>query len=328
MKKYIFIGLFGFISLWVTAQQQTDEQVNDTTGYEDKASYLTISGIIGTSPLDYKLNSLNEKGNTSSSLGYGFELKYSYYWNKHWGVTSGIGFSHSSTRGKLKGSLEPENYYSLGRYTDNDWREAPKDFELKARITNLEEKQSVWFIDIPVMLSYQTYLGEEQRWGIYGGLGAKLRIPVTAKYRIQNGSQSQFNVSGGYDGIPTDMGGPGEPPVPSHGYGTITDPNSIHDWDDKIKLKMGISATAELGFMVDLGKGIDLMIGGYADYGLNNLKKKGKQNLFEFPHDVYHPNADSRVGQNIEYNGMLNSNATGKIKMISFGGKLSLRFML
>lgn len=328
-RKFIGIVWIAGIFLSASAQQSTYRNRQDTTTQErQKVSYLTISALGGSSSLHYKLNSLNEKGTRSGALGYGIEVKYSYFWNEHWGVSTGVGASHSGAKGTLKGSLDPQQFYSLGTFTDDDWQNAPKDFELRARVTHLKEKQTVWLIDIPLMLSYQTYFGDSARWGIYGGLGVKLRIPVSSRFKIQDGANSQFNVSGQYDGIPTDMGSPGEPPVPQHGYGTITDPNNSLDWDHKAKLRMGIAGTAELGFLIDLGKNTDLLLGGYVDYGFNNLKKNGSNRLFSAS-AAYHPGANNgQVGKGIDYNGMLNSNVTDKIRLISFGGKIGIRFKL
>jgi len=333
MKKFyllcilLLLGGRGLFAQRPGSIQKEKQEESDSLKANWKGSYLSVSGSLGSSAFHYKLNSLNEKGSRSGSLGYGIDLRYSYFFHSHWGVTTGFGFSSYATTGKLNGSLNADSYYNLGMLTDNDWQPAPKDYELRARVTNLKEKQTSYFIEIPLMASYQTYFGEEARWGMYGGLGAKLQIPVSTKFKIKDGAKSELNVSGKYDGIPTDMGAPGNPPVAQHGYGTITDPNSSLSWDDKAKLKMGIAATAELGFMFSLGESSDLMIGGYMDYGLNDLKKNGKQGLFTAP-SVYHPTADNQVGNGIKYNGMLNSDVTGKIRLISFGGKITLRFKL
>jgi len=319
---------------WLYAQQQEKfqpdirQEKKDSKAMLFKGSYLTVSGSVGSSFLNYKLNSLGEKGSWSGGLGYGVDVKYNYFFHPHWGVTTGVGISYYGTTGKLAGGLSEDNYYNLGKLTDNDWQPAPKDYELRARVTNLEEKQQTWLFEIPIMLSYQTYFNDEGScWGLYGGLGAKLQLPVSSKFKIQNGQKSELNISGRYDGIPVDMGSPQNPPVPQHGYGTITDPNATLDWDDKAKLKMGIAATVELGVLFSLGKTTDLAIGGYIDYGLTDMKKDGKQGLFTAP-ATYHPSADNRIGEGIRYNGMLRSDVTEKIRPLAFGAKIGLRFKL
>lgn len=332
MKKiYLWCILPLFWGSYVCAQEQTvkpeirQEEKDSLTNFF-KGSYLTISGSIGSSSLNYKLNSLGEKGSRKGSLGYGIDIKYSYFFDPHWGITSGVGIGYYGTTGKLKGSLSEQSFYNLGKLTDDDWQPAPKDFELHTRITNLEEKQTTYLVEIPLMLSYQTYFKEQSScWGLYGGIGAKLQLPVSSKFKIRNGQKSEFNVSGKYYDIPVDMGSPANPPVPQHGYGTITDPNNSLGWNDKAELKMGIAATAEFGVLFSLSRTTDLQVGGYIDYGLTDSKKNRKQELFTAP-AVYHPSTDNRIGENIRYNGMLNSNVTNQIRPLSFGVKIALKF--
>ncbi len=333
----IFLG-----GICAFAQQQVDSNQNVKTkekndsqfekGSKDnerKGSYLSLSGKVGSTGLIYKLNSLGEKGTRSNELGYGFDLGYSYFFNNHWGVSTGVGISYYSSVGKLKGGITDNSYYNLGMLVDDDFDEHPRDFELRTRLSNLEEKQTTLFFEVPVMLTYQTRFGEEEKWGIYGGVGAKLQFPFNTKFKIQNGQNSEFNVSGYYTKVPTnmDMGSPSNPPVPQHGYGTITNPNSSLGWNDNAKLKMGVAGTAELGFIIGLGKETDLMIGGYIDYGFTDLKTDSDKGLFTAP-DVYHPNADNKIGYGIKYNGMLNSDVTDKVNAVSFGGKVGIRFKL
>jgi len=330
-QRVCSLVLIAFMSMeYVDAQAISDQQrgVQSEELARLRGSYLIISGSIGSSSLNYKLNSLGEKGSRSAGLGYGIDVKYSYFFHPHWGVTSGAGISYYGTTSKLKGSMSEDKFYNLGKQTDNDWQPAPKDYELRARVTNLEEKHQTYLFEIPLMLSYQAYFNKDGScWGLYGGLGAKLQLPVSSKFKIKNGSKSEFNVSGKYDGIPVDMGSPENPPVSQHGYGTITNPNSTLGWDDKAKLKMGVAVTANLGVMFSMGKDTDLAIGGYIDYGLTDMKKNGNQGLFTGP-AVYHPSADNHVGEGITYNGMLNSNTTGKIRPVSFGAKVAVRFKL
>lgn len=319
----------------VSAQYSGHSESNQPTGNQpnqddeaDKGSFLTVSGSFGSSAFDYKLSVIKEeKGDRESIPGYGFELKYSYFMDVHWGVSTGVGISHYGAKGKLSGSMADDKYYELGKLVDNDIEGRPRNFEMRARLKNLEEKQTAYFIEVPIMGVYQTRFGDSKRWGLHAGLGIKLQFPVNAKFKIQNGTNSQLNISGFYPDIPADKGSPGNPPVPHHGFGTITNPNESLDWNDNAKLKMGIAATADIGVMYQLSDGMDLMLGGYIDYGLNDLKKKANQGLLT-PPSIYHPAADNFVGKGITYHGMLNSNATDKIKLISFGGKISLRFKL
>ena len=184
-----------------------------------------------------------------------------------------------------------------------------------------------FLLDIPLLAMYQTHFGEEEKWGMYAGLGVKLQIPVKAKYKVEGNTASELNVSGYYPHIPSDVGSPSEAPVPHHGFGTINDPGRELDWSGKNKLKLGVAGTAELGFLFTLGEDTDLLLGGYIDYGFTNMKKKKDQGLLATPAS-YHPDGNMTVGKGIPYNGMMNSNVTDKVKVMSFGVKLGVRFKL
>jgi len=296
---------------------------------EQKLSYFTVSGSVGSSVMDYDLKGLNGDGKTNSGLGYGLQVGYSYYFNSHWGLSTGVGVSRYQAKGKLTGDLSDGVYYNLGMFRDDDYVPgSPQDFQLRARVGNLEERQTAYMLEIPLMIQYQTRFGETRAWGMYGGLGVKVQIPVYGKYKMRNGENTQLNVSGYYEGIPADVGAPTQPPVPQHGYGTITNPGSKLGWNNDIKLKTGVAGTAELGFLVRLDEGCDLMLGGYIDYGFNDLQKHGDRGLFTAPAS-YHPDAnDGNIGKGIVYNGMINSDSADKLKLLSFGGKVTIRFQL
>jgi len=306
------------------------EEKKDTT----KMSYLTVSGGVGSSSFRYKLNyqieGFDEKGKRNAKLGYEIDVRYSYFFNRHWGFSTGVGISRYATAGKLNGDMSDGKYMKLDNMIDDDdFSGHPREFELRARLKNLEEKQTAFLLDIPLMAMYQTRFGEKENWGLYTGLGMKLQIPVQSKYKVQGNSASELNISGFYSHIPSDVGSPSESPVPHHGFGTINDPGKELDWSGKNKLKLGVAGTAELGFMVSLNedKDIDLLLGGYIDYGFTNMKKKKDQGLLSTPAS-YHPDGNMTVGKGIPYNGMMNSNVTDKVKVMSFGVKIGLRFKL
>jgi hypothetical protein len=346
INKTILLFAAGILSTTVSAQQGTGgreygqyshqqqreyrQEQRDTT--RTKTSYLTVSGGVGSSSfrydLDYRIEGFQEKGNRDSKLGYEVDIRYSYFFNPHWGVTTGVGISRYATVGRLRGDMSDDKYMKLGTMTDDDdFSGHPRDFELRVRLKSLEEKQTAFLLDIPLMAMYQTHFGEEENWGLYAGLGVKLQIPVQSKYKVQGNAASELNISGYYPHIPSDVGSPSESPVPHHGFGTISDPGKELDWSDKNKLKLGVVGTAEMGFMVALGEDTDLLLGGYIDYGFTNMKKKKDQGLLSTPAS-YHPEGNKIVGQGIPYNGILNSNVTDKVKVMSFGVKLGLRFKL
>ena len=200
IKKTIFLFAAGCLATTVSAQQGTGgrehsqynngqqqqrqrqeyredyrEEKKDTT----KTSYLTVSGGVGSSSFRYKLNyqieGFEEKGKRNAKLGYEIDLRYSYFFNRHWGFSTGVGISRYATTGKLTGDMSDDKYMKLGNMTDDDdFSGHPREFELRARLKNLEEKQTAFLLDIPLLAMYQTHFGEEEKWGMYAGLGGKL----------------------------------------------------------------------------------------------------------------------------------------------------------
>lgn len=158
IKKTIFLFAAGCLATTVSAQQETGgrersqynnsqqqqrqrqeyredyrEEKKDTT----KTSYLTVSGGVGSSSFRYKLNyqieGFEEKGKRNAKLGYEIDLRYSYFFNRHWGFSTGVGISRYATTGKLTGDMSDDKYMKLGNMTDDDdFSDHPREFELRA----------------------------------------------------------------------------------------------------------------------------------------------------------------------------------------------------
>lgn len=323
MSKLILLIASAMVFASVSAQENEQK--------EDQGSYFSVSGSLGSNGLNYQLKPPGSQSSSrTSGLGYGLHVGYSYLFDAHWGVNTGIGVSQYNAKGKLRGEIKQNEFYNLGNQVDDDAISGtPRNYELRARISNLEEKQTAFFVEVPIMGTYQTRFGDSKRWGMYSGLGVKLQFPVNAKFSIQNGANSQLNVSGYYKDILIEFGAPDPtlPPISQHGFGTVGNPNQQLGWDDKAELKMGIAGSAELGLLMDLGNDIDLMLGGYLDYGFTDLKKNGSQGVLTAPKE-YLGGANNTIGKGLKYNGMLNSNLTDKVNAISFGLKAALRFKL
>lgn len=310
-------------------------------GYsQEKGSYLTISGGLGYGGFNYSLKGVRMDGKNLYRLGGQAQIGYSYFFTRHWGISTGVGISYYESIGKFDQPLSKDNYYSLGKYTDNDPVNADlRNYELRVRLGNWEEKQTGYFLEIPLLLSYQHKFGKKQRHGLYFGIGGKVQIPVNTSYKVLDGKYEddlRLNISGQYErqngstvGVP-DMGAPGEEAVPQHGYGSIHNPNAKYGWGGDTQLKISFAATGELGALFGLSRRCDLMLGGYVDYGFNNLKKGEDKEFIEGPQN-YHPGQSGEtinVGEGIVYNGMLNSNATEKVNLVSVGAKVGLKIKL
>ena len=311
-------------------------------GQNYSGSFLTVAGGAGFGGFQYTPKGISSDGTNKDKFGWNAKVGYSYYFTPHWGLHTGVGMSYYRTIGKYntgfvenpyKGGEPRGEYYTLGKHIDDDWVVgAPKNYELRVRLANWEEEQKSYFIEVPLMLMFKHKFGETQRHGFYFGLGAKLQIPIIKSvFSVLDGENEKdlrLNVSGKYDDDPTlDMGSPGDPNAAGHGFGSIHNPYDALKWGGDLSLKMSIAGTAELGFLFGLSKRVDLMVGGYFDYGFNNIKKGDDKNFLESP-SQYHPAANGNIGNGITYNGMINSDRTDKVNLMAYGGRLGLQIKL
>lgn len=314
MKKISFIIVFSLLSFIGFGQE--------------KGAYLNLSGGIGFTGFNYDLRGLNSDGTNKYLLGGNGALGFSYYFTPNWGIGTGVGVSYYRSKGKYDESLDKNSYYTLGTLQDDDNRD--REYDLRVRLANWEEKQTGYFLEIPLMLMYQHRFGNKKRHGLYFGIGGKIQIPIQGKFEVIDSDYEndyRLNVSGAYkDGVP-EMGAPGDPALDQHGYGSIHNPNERYGWNDDLELKPSFAGVAEFGFLFGLNRRWDLTVGGYLDYGFNNIKKGDEKPLMEIP-EQYHPSANDNVAAGIRYNGMINSDVTDRVNLVSVGVKVGIRVKL
>jgi outer membrane protein OmpA-like peptidoglycan-associated protein len=314
MKKFLSIIFLAIITLQVSAQE--------------KGSFLTINGGLGPSGFNYDLKGINSEGVVQHKLGWNANVGYSYFFTPGFGLTTGVGISYYNSIGKYTNGFERDNYFNLGIQMDDDSYYGPNEYELRARLFNWQESQQAYFIDIPLMISLKHKFGDKKTFGLFLNAGAKIKIPVIRKdfYVIDN-YDGMLNVSGYYEVYNLEIGAQPDPQTPEHGFGTINNPNEKLDWNGEISIKPSIALVGEAGFLIGLSRRVDLMLGAYIDYGLNNIKKGDNSPLLTAP-DKYLPDANNSIGKNISYAGMINSDVTDKVSTLSYGGKIGLTIKL
>ena len=316
MKKIMIVSVCCLMLIKVPAVAQNE-----------KSSYISANVSAGLTSLNFSVREYDgSKSNSSNKIGVGLNAKYNYYFNKHWGIGSGLGFSIYKSRSFFNGSLS--EVYDLGAFVDDDASGSPRNFNLRARIENIEEKQNVFFLEIPLTALYQTRF-TYGKWGAFGSLGVKILMPVSRNFEVVKDARSKLNVSGFYtDNTQNfDMGAPGTPPVVQHGYGTIDNPGALLKLNNSTGLKTGFAVTFDVGALHRLTAESDLFFGPYIEYFLNDIKNKDIL-LLSGPAGSYHPDANNNIGKGLNYNGLLNSIHTDKVMPFSFGIKIGVRFKL
>jgi outer membrane protein OmpA-like peptidoglycan-associated protein len=261
---------------------------------------------------------------SAGKLGYGGALEYQYFFSRNFGIATGVGIQRYNTNALYSNSFENSDSYKIPNFVDNDYLYVQADgnqgqpFEMRLRLSDWKEKQQASFLEVPLMLMYQTKWGQKQRSGIYFGIGAKIQLPIMDKqYSVTN--NSQLSVLGYYDQYWLTLG---DPYNVEPRFGTIDNTGYKGEMD----LKMSIAGTGELGFLIGLSRRVDLTLGGYIDYGFNNIQKADRSQNIITPASLQL--TDNGIGSSLEYNGIVNSGVTDRINLFSFGIKLGIRVKL
>ncbi len=285
MKKLILALSIVFISTTLIAQE--------------KGLYITAGGNVGRTNFSYKL----EGGTPKADLGFGASVGAQYYFNKYLGLSLSADLSIYNTN-----SYFNERTFTFPGILDNegDINTILVDFE------KWTETQRTYFFDIPLLMRFQYKWGKKEMHGFYLGFGVKLSAPVASTYQSASGN---VGISAH---LRPDEGGPNLDTL--HGYGQID-----LLWSGKNQLKVGFGIVGEVGFLIGLGRRVDLTLGISADYGFLNIKKSSTD-LLEIATDK--TPQDGAIGEILTYNGILNSNKTNLIHPSSIRANVGLRIKL
>jgi OmpA-OmpF porin, OOP family len=277
MKKQIILGLI-LIGGMILRGQETKQYFLFDIGW-------------GENNLIYQLQNGIEKGKLSNSIN----ASYGLFFSPNWGIQTGLGL-------QTFGSHSTLNYLSSNPSIDTDGDL----YELRINFINWKEKQRALFLNIPVSIQYQHWVGnnfgliDNHKLALIISMGIQFSIPIDANYKtfggkiVTTGYFSQWNVE------LEDM--------PQHGFLTIT-----NTYKGKLFLKPSYLGTFNLGWLYTLSKKTDLYLGTYLNYGLNNIIKADTKQIYQ-PDGVY--------------NGIFASNQTNNIKLIAIGMKVGILLKL
>ena len=259
-----------------------------------EAQEITIKATGGISGIDYQ----SPIGNGEEKAGFGLGVGYTYFFNDHWGITSGIEASLN------RNTFELFNGTTITTLEIDDQASA---FEYSVAPTGYEENQYFWSFAIPVMLHYKTHISTNT--GIYIGAGVKSMIPT--KQHI-DASADKLTVTGYYPDLNLVFDD-----LSVHGFG------DVNNWQDetKVALKPSFLASAEAGLFFKLKKKMNLYTGLYFDYGMSDLQKDNQtKNLV-----TYSNNGTSSV----KANGVMSTeNSIDKNRYFALGFQVKLGFDL
>lgn len=243
---------------------------------QEKESYFHINVGGGLTNLSYNLLEGTQKG----QLGYALNGAYSYYLTPQWGIQAGVGLQSYS-------SQSTQTYMLSNSDVDTDG----ETYEYRSYFNNWQEKQQALFLDIPLELQYKRTFGK--KLGIVAAAGAKISIPIRASYKTSGG---ELTTAGYYSQWNIELNN-----MPQHGFSTFT------NFNGNLSLKPAYFGIADVGGLYKLSEKVNLYIGGYFNYGLNNLITPSTKQMYQ-PDGVY--------------NGVLTSSQTLEVQPISAGIKV------
>ena len=128
-----------------------------------KSHEFSIYGGGGLSTLNYNLPSVE----VFTGFGYDFGIGYTYFFNRKWGIHTGVGSGFYNAKAKLNGVT--------GLLTEGLIDSEGDRFDMHTTLKDYEENQNSIFLNIPVMAIYQT-----NRFNFLGGI--KTATPLKGKY--------------------------------------------------------------------------------------------------------------------------------------------------
>ncbi len=237
-----------------------------------KGHYIQAFLGAGYSQVGYKEpTGIKDKG----GIGGLAQIQYAYYFHENWGITAGLGFELYSSKGVIDHTYEWKGEYDE---TAQKWSGIP-DSENERYFHNVKakdwtEKQLMGMVNVPISIQCQ-YPLNEKNLRLYADLGVKIGIPVIKNQALKSGDIQHI---GNYDTwgmiMQEDKGNLGDE------RDFYTESTGDFSLDKKMKAKtVAASLIADLGVAIPLTNQIDLMVGAYFDYCLNDIKDGDQQEM-------------------------------------------------
>jgi len=218
------------------------------------------------------------EGSASQSWTISLGAGYHFFFNPQWGIGTGANFA------TYNGGISIADYATHQATTNNLTGDA---LDFMVSVPNYKEIHQAMMATIPLMLQFQS----TGNTIIYAAFGGKAGIPLSANNKANgritsSGFYPIYNVT--YDNLPE--------------YGFVTNQAIPKDNTD-IDMKTVFMASAELGVKRLLVNKMNLYLGLYLDYGLNDVLSRQSAAGNNANIVVFQPDSPA----NFVYNTALNS---------------------
>lgn len=249
-----------------------------TVQAQDKNSFsLSVGG--GYHQLSYSL----DNGTSKNYAGFSISAGYSIFFSQNWGISTGAGIQTYKSTATI-------NFLSKVPDIDSDGDA----YELRTSYNGWEEDQKVYFIDVPLALTFKSSFGSNAK--LLASLGGKISFPINAKYTATRGT---ITTTGYYSQWNVELSD-----IPEEGFSTY---NGRPSGD--LSLRPAFSLLADIGASFQINNATSLYLGAYTNYSLNNILKADTKSIYL---------------KDGTYNGLFASNHIDNIKPFAIGIKIGV----
>lgn len=249
--------------------------------YSEQYLHLNVGG--GMHELSYK----TANGTQKSAAGFTLNTAYSYFFAPNWGLQTGIGIQSFGASSTMNFTTEMPDTDSEG-----------DTYQLMTYYRNWQESQRAFMLNIPLAVQFRYPINEKIK--MLASVGANISMPISAIFKTNGG---EIQTAGNYPQWHLEL-----TDIPAEGFTTTT-----QQYSGKLSLKTVYMGNIDVGMLYKMSEKMDLYVGTYLNYGLNNTLTPNNKLIFE--HDGV-------------YNGVLASNQTTKLIPVSVGLKLGLYWQL
>lgn len=224
------------------------EEVVPADSTDTRGHYIQAHIGAGYGSLGYKLS--GAQNNITGSFSALMQLQYAYFFHPNWGVGLGLWFTNYTSFGHLGG------IYTWLDQTDTD---TEMHYDHHADVRHWRERETTHTIGIPVSLQFQ-WKPEDRKAGLFASLGVAPSFSVLNKYRVLEGEIDHSGYYPAWDLTLSNL----------HEFGTKRyedEPNA----KGILQVKPMATLFADLGALIPLTRQIDLLVGGYANVGVNDV---------------------------------------------------------
>jgi len=234
-------------------------------------------------------------GKFTSGFGGEAGLGYHFFFSPNWGIGTGFNLALYNSEATTTNAF-------FGRF--NTTTSSGRAIQFAYAFNDYKEEISAMMLTIPLMVQYQT----GGKIGLFAAVGGKVGIPLSADNNLTTGT---LNTSAYFPDWHVTYNN-----LPQYGFGTYDGLNKEND----LELNPAFMLSAELGAKFRFGNSMYLYVGGYLDYGLNDIRKHEATNL-AFAYDA---NAASYPA-GFDIKGSL-AEMSDKISPLAIGGKIRVSF--